>query len=211
MAAVTPTTAASDTGTAVPPPARVLVVGDSVAKTLGDGFDREAHAAGIELFNRGQLACGLAQRARIEHGGVWADTEPTCDDWPDQWRGWIDELQPVTSVVVFDVFVLQDLEVDGVALEFGTPESDRYLLDQLDRGVDVLRSNGSDVALVTAPYNERPITVGQPVEMERGRHHEGRPLECVAPEVHEADAKIPKSWCSTSTRSSLRRASTPTR
>jgi peptidoglycan/LPS O-acetylase OafA/YrhL len=149
-------------GTPAPVPARVLVVGDSVAKTLGDGFDRGSHAAGVELFNRGQLACGLAQRAVIEHGGRSAATEPACDDWPAQWRGFVAETSPVVSIVVFDVFVVQDLEVDGAKLAFGTRKSDRYLLGQLDRGVDILRAGGSKVVLLTAPYNHRPEVVGQP-------------------------------------------------
>jgi len=149
-------------GTPVPVPASVLVVGDSVANTLGDGFDRGSHAAGVELFNRGQLACGIAQHATIEHGGRSAPTEPTCDDWPAQWRGYIAEVAPVVSVVAFDVFVVQDLEVDGASLAFGTKVSDRYLLDQLDRGVEILRAQDGKVVLLTAPYNHRPEVVGQP-------------------------------------------------
>lgn len=157
-----PTDAGDATGTSTPP-GRVLVVGDSVAKTLGDGFDRESHASNVELFNRGQLACGLAQRATLEHGGRSAPTEPTCDDWPRQWQAWVDEIRPDVSVVVFDVFVVQDLEVDGRAVDFGSKASDRYLLTQLDRGVRILRSQGGRVTLLTAPYNHRPEAVGQPV------------------------------------------------
>jgi hypothetical protein len=145
------------------PPGKVLVVGDSVAKTLGDGFDRESHGAGVELFNRGQLACGLAQRGRIERGGQWVDTEATCDDWPTQWQTYVDEIDPDVSTALFDVFVVSDLEVDGKSLPFGSKASDRYLLGQLDRGVDILRSRGGSVVLVTAPYNQRPEVVGQPV------------------------------------------------
>jgi hypothetical protein len=98
----------------------------------------------------------------MEHGGRTAPTEPTCDDWPAQWQGYIAETTPVVSVVVFDVFVVQDIEVDGTSLAFGTKESDRYLLDQLDRGVDILREQDGKVVLLTAPYNQRPVTVGQP-------------------------------------------------
>jgi hypothetical protein len=148
---------------AAAPPGKVLVVGDSVAKTLGDGFDRESHAAGVELFNRGQLACGLAQNGRIERGGQWLDTEATCDDWPTQWQAYIDEIDPDVSTALFDVFVVSDLEVDGKRLPFGSKASDRYLLRQLDRGVDILRSRGGSVVLATAPYNQRPEIVGQAV------------------------------------------------
>ncbi len=144
------------------PPASVLVVGDSVARTMGDGFDRASHAAGVELFNRGQLACGLAQRGRIERGGQWVDTEPACDGWPTQWKSWVDEIAPEVSVVLFDVFVVSDLEIDGATLELGSKASDAYLRKQLERGIAILRSHDGRVVLLTAPYNHRPEVVGQP-------------------------------------------------
>jgi len=154
-----PSTTPGDT-----PPARVLVVGDSVAKTLGDGFDRGANEVGVELFNRGRLACGLAEKAIIEHGGRSEPTEPSCDGWPAQWRTWVEELQPAVSVVLFDVFVVQDIEVDGRSLPFDTPASDRYLLRQLGRGVDALLVAGAPVVLLTSPYNDRPERVGSSVD-----------------------------------------------
>jgi len=176
------------------PPASVLVVGDSVAKTMGDGFDRASHAAGVELFNRGQLACGLAQQGRIERGGQWVDTEPTCDDWPAQWQAWIDEIAPEVSVVLFDVFVVSDLEIDGVTLEAGTKASDGYLREQLDRAIDILRSRDGRVILLTAPYNRRPEVVGQPVrwaEDDRGRiDHWNELLRDVVEERGDSNVRV---------------------
>jgi hypothetical protein len=157
-----PRTTTTVAGAAAPVPARVLVVGDSVAKTLGDGFERGGNAVGVEIFNRGQLACGLAQHAVLEHGGAFKATEATCDEWPSLWEGFVAEVSPVVSVVVFDVFVVQDLEVDGVGLPFASTKSDKYLLRQLDRGVEILRAQGGKVVLLTAPYNQRPVAVGQP-------------------------------------------------
>src|SRR5262249_47482041 len=46
---------------------------------------------------------------------------------------------------------------------FGTKQSDRYLRDQLDHGVNILRAAGGKVVLLTTPYNHRPEVVGQPV------------------------------------------------
>ena len=43
-----------------------------------------------------------------------------------------------------------------------TKEGDAQLVKQLERGVDVLRSKGGKVVLLTAPYNQRPSVVGQP-------------------------------------------------
>ena len=117
----------------------------------------------VSLLNRGRLACGLAEKATINHGGRSEASEPSCDGWPAQWKAWAQDLAPNVSVVIFDVFVVQDIEVGGKQLTFNTPASDRYLLKQLDRGVKALLSTGAPVALVTSPYNHRPETVGQPV------------------------------------------------
>lgn len=159
--------AVAQTSTTVPGqpaqlPSRVLLLGDSVAKTMGDGFDRASHAAGVELFNRAQLACGLAQKATMIHGGVSMPTEPTCDFWPVKWRAYVKQTNPVVAVVLFDVFVLQDLELNGKSLPFGSKASDRYLIAQLEKGVEILRSAVPKVVLLTSPYNQRPVTAGQP-------------------------------------------------
>jgi lysophospholipase L1-like esterase len=60
------------------------------------------------------------------------------------------------------VFVVQDLEVDAERVAFGTKKSDRYLLTQLEKGVDILREQNGNVVLLTTPYNQRPTVVGQP-------------------------------------------------
>ena len=151
------------TGTS-PPPARILVVGDSVAQTVGQGFERGATDLGIELFNRGQLACGLAEGGQLSRGGRWVDVEPTCTRWEKDWASYIKKLNPKVSLVLFDVFVISDLRLNNRDLAFGEPASDKYLTEQLSKGVDILRSDGGSVVLLTAPYNNRPERLGQPIE-----------------------------------------------
>ncbi len=163
--ATTPNTAvAIKVSGATTPPARVLVVGDSVAQTLGLGFERGANDLGIEFFNRGQLACGLAEAGRLNRGGRWVDVEPSCANWKKDWAGYINELKPEVSLVLFDVFVVSDLELNGRELPFGRAASDKYLTNQLAKGVDILRAGGGSVVLLTSPYNDRPERVGQPIE-----------------------------------------------
>lgn len=151
------------TGTS-PPPARILVVGDSVAQTVGQGFERGANDLGVDLFNRGQLACGLAEGGQLSRGGRWVDVEPTCTNWKNDWASYVKKLKPKVSLVLFDVFVISDLRLNDRDLAFGEPASDKYLTEQLSKGVDILRSDGGSVVLLTAPYNNRPERLGQPIE-----------------------------------------------
>jgi hypothetical protein len=62
------------------------------------------------------------------------------------------------------VFVISDLRLNDRDLAFGKPASDKYLTEQLSKGVDILRSGGGSVVLLTAPYNNRPERLGQPIE-----------------------------------------------
>ena len=157
--APTTTTAAGGgttrTTVAVGPPSRILLAGDSVAQTLGWGLQNGARAVGVSLWDRGQLGCGLAPSGALRYGSLWQAIPPECATWTDQWRGWVDEIRPDVSIVVFDVWVVDDLQTGGKTLVAGTAASDRYLLALLDRGVQILRSRGGRVVLLTAPYNDR--------------------------------------------------------
>ena len=57
-------TAAAGAQPAAAAPAKVLLVGDSVAGTLGLGFDQTGPANGLTVWNRGQLGCGLLYDGR---------------------------------------------------------------------------------------------------------------------------------------------------
>lgn len=141
------------TSAVVTPPARVLMMGDSVAGTLYYGFDRASHAAGVTVYNRSQAGCGVS--AALVTTNKFAPPPTFCQAWLDRWPKYVDEIRPVVSVVVFDIFVVQDLEDDGRELKFGTKASDKHLLTNLKRDVDALRSKGGKVVILTAPYNHR--------------------------------------------------------
>ena len=145
----TPATVASG------PPKRILLTGDSVAQTLGWGLQNGARAVGVSLWDRGQLGCGLAPSGALRHGPIWQAIPPECATWTNQWQEWVDAIRPDVSIVVFDVWVVDDLQTEGKTLVAGTAASDRYLLTMLDRGVRILRSRGGRVVLLTAPYNDR--------------------------------------------------------
>jgi len=158
--------AASKLGTAPPdphvaapgrsaPPTRILLTGDSVAQTLGWGLQNGARAAGVSLWDRGQLGCGLAPSGALRYGSLWQTIPPECATWTNQWARWVNEIRPDVSIVVFDVWVVDDLQTEGKTLVAGTAASDQYLLTLLDHGVRILRSRGGRVVLLTAPYNDR--------------------------------------------------------
>jgi peptidoglycan/LPS O-acetylase OafA/YrhL len=151
--------AASATTVSYTRPTRVMIVGDSVAETLGWGLQEAATAEGFSFWNRAQLGCGLADRGQVLHGERWKAVSPECSALFPTWRSSVEEFRPDVTLLLFDVFVLGDVDVDGRVLRFGTPESDAYLLAQLDAGVQALTSRGGRVILLTAPYNRHGAQV----------------------------------------------------
>ncbi len=135
------------------PPARLMTMGDSVAGALYFGFDRASHAIGTKVFNRSQPGC-LVGPATVT-SNLYAPPANFCKAWLDRWPQYVAEVQPDVTVVIFDVFVVQDLESGGKELKFGTKASDKYLLAHLDKDIDVLRSKGGKVVVLTSPYNHR--------------------------------------------------------
>jgi hypothetical protein len=147
-------------------PSRVLVVGDSVATSLGAGLAIEGEAAGIKVFNRGRDGCALTHEGDLLVNGIWsAITNFACPHWLAGWKRDAAETAPEVAVVLNDVWVLQDLRIDGKVLRFGSAASDRYLLGQLDRGVRALLAGSPRVVLLTTPYNGELIAPGNPLEL----------------------------------------------
>jgi hypothetical protein len=156
------TTTSSSVPIPVRPPKRVMVVGDSVAKMIGLGFQDAAPKLGISLSNQGNLGCGLLPGGRLKRGGLWADIDPSCAGYVTQWRDAVNQFDPDVTLVLFDVWTVLDAQVNHHLIPFGTPASDRMLTGLLDRGVRTLSAKGGRVVFLTAPYNGRGAAVGPP-------------------------------------------------
>jgi peptidoglycan/LPS O-acetylase OafA/YrhL len=166
-AAAAAASAAVQTSTARP--LRVLLVGDSVAGSLGVGLAAEAPRFGVELVNEGSPGCSLAMDQQIQV--LWytlAPGAPCRSGDPDallaQWRDWIDAFNP--DVVLYlargDLF---NQQVDGAWTSIGQSQFDAYLAQRYREAVGVLGSRGAAVVFLTTPYydsGEQPSGVPWP-------------------------------------------------
>lgn len=136
--------------------ARVLLLGDSAAFTLGIGFENGVdERADLLVWNQGVLFCELLRYPRRHPSGEILDSTEPCADWPRLWDDLIEQFEPdvvALSVGPWEVF---DRQVDGTWQPFGDQEMDSLLLDALDEAVEVLSSRGATVALLTAPPQHR--------------------------------------------------------
>ena len=132
-------------------PARVLVVGDSVALTLGVGFRDVAKSLGVQFYDRGQVGCGIATGGPLRFRDNVGNVPKECDSFPSYWVDPVKSLKPDVVVVMVGRWELVDRYHDGKMRSVGDPIYDDYLRRQLKTGIDALLATGTDVALLTEP------------------------------------------------------------
>lgn len=133
---------------------RILVVGDSVALSLGYYFD-PGLVGGATAKTKAVLGCGVVDGITL-YGGRSFPSRPECQTWPTEWHEGVTTFRPNLAVVVVGAWEVFDREVDGRLLKVGTPEWRSYLAGQLDQGLRILTSGGARVALLTVPCFAQP-------------------------------------------------------
>ncbi len=138
-------------------PVKVLLVGDSIAGTLGVGLADEARPYNVQIANEGLPGCSLSMKAEIRvlfytvAPTAPCDVKKNPDSLFDTWRRWVDAYNP--DVVVYlargETF---DQEVGGRWQNLGQPAFDSYVANRYRQAVDVLGSRGASVVLLTTPY-----------------------------------------------------------
>ena len=141
------------------PPTKVLILGDSVAGTMGLGFESIASESNLLVWDRGQLGCGLLRGGEVVEGGEIVPVGSSCDDWHTRWLQFVDEFQPEVVVLLVGAWDVLDRRIDGQWFRLGTVEYDRYFLSELDQATQMLGSRGAKVVVLTTPFFERPELV----------------------------------------------------
>jgi hypothetical protein len=145
-------------------PRSVLVVGDSVALTLGLGLQETSPANHLIVVNRSKMGCGI-----IHGGDVWVlgrveTIRDDCGDWAFKWAASVAELQPDLVLLLVGAWDAYDRRIDGTWVPFGSPESDALLRADLQGAVDVITRDGTPLALATVPYYDDQYVVNRPSE-----------------------------------------------
>jgi peptidoglycan/LPS O-acetylase OafA/YrhL len=155
-------------------PVRVLLVGDSVALSLGVGLTYQATRSHITLEDLGILGCGVAFGTVL-----WADDAgqeqpftiaPPCQSgagagvpWTDAWRSWLGEVHPNVVVLLAGRWEVTDHLYDGVRTDILHAGFAAYVRGMLERAVAIGTSTGAHMVLMTAPcFSEGEQPDGSP-------------------------------------------------
>jgi hypothetical protein len=145
------------------PKVKVLVVGDSVAGSLGVGLSNMAASYGAVVLNEGSPGCSLAMDQSFE--ALWSTVPPgTPCQYGDpaallaRWRSWVNHWNPDVVVYVARGEVFNQ-EVDGRWEHLGDATFDSYVTSRFESAVSVLGARGAHVVLLTSPYYDSGVQV----------------------------------------------------
>jgi peptidoglycan/LPS O-acetylase OafA/YrhL len=135
-------------------PIRVVVLGDSVAFSLGYHF-KAAIAPDVKTKTAALIGCGVVRGAHIINGRV-SVPNPTCEQWPARWADAVNSFDPDVSLVMVGAWEVYDRKVDGRTLRVGTPEYESYLDSEMETALGIAGSRGAPVALLNVPCYHQP-------------------------------------------------------
>jgi peptidoglycan/LPS O-acetylase OafA/YrhL len=133
-------------------PVRFMLLGDSIAVTLGFGLTVDSvHRFGVEVTNKGRLGCDLDQLDTVVAGQVGPPTSE-CADWRTDWASLVKQLRPEVVGLLLGRWEVSDHLYQGHWVHVGQKVWDDHLAAELDQAVDIFTARGAKVVLFTLPY-----------------------------------------------------------
>ncbi len=133
-------------------PARIVLLGDSVAMTLGRGLPR---TPGVTIIDDGILGCGVTTLSPYRYFGAVHTLPPECAHWSATWRADVAAAHPNVVAVLVGRWEVMDQQMNGAWTHIGEPGYDAYLRAQLEQAFAAASSTGASVVFLTAPYYHR--------------------------------------------------------
>jgi len=133
-------------------PVRAVLLGDSVALTLGEGLLDEQAAYGVQTVDGGLVGCGVLGAGTVRVQGQAVPVVPGCANWERGWRGLVAQVRPDVAAILVGRWEVVDREMGGRWTHVGEPAFDAFVGAQLDKAIDDAGSSGAPVVLLTAPH-----------------------------------------------------------
>ena len=142
------------------PPLKVLLVGDSMAGSLGVGLGELSAAYNVRLANAGAPGCSLSMDGLVRLTYFNDPPGAPCElhrpgHLLDVWRAWVDAFRPDVVVYVARSDLLTQ-QVQGHWTNVGHRAFNSWFATRLRAGVAVLSSRGARVVLMTVPVSSEP-------------------------------------------------------
>ena len=133
-------------------PEHALLLGDSLALTLGTGLGEQSRDWGITLTNKSAIGCDLDPDTTVNVMGTVSPAAGGCPDWRASWTQLVGRERPDVVAVLLGRWECLDRLFDGHWTHVGEPAFDRHLVAELGQVIDIGSAHGAKVALLTLPY-----------------------------------------------------------
>ncbi|HTU96060.1 MAG TPA: acyltransferase family protein [Solirubrobacteraceae bacterium] len=138
------------------PPKRVLVVGDSLAFTLGLPMMDDEQNYGVQISNAALLGCAFSTKGQLDVNGTYEDPPAGCSTAVQQWESDVQRVRAQEVVVELGYRDEFDWRWGNQTVHLGMPAFDSYLERQIDQFVSVLSRGGVKVLFLSVPYTHPP-------------------------------------------------------
>jgi hypothetical protein len=138
------------------PPKRVLLVGDSLAYTLGVGMMQDEQRYGVEIANAATLGCAFTTSGELEIGGTWHSVPADCPTALQDWVADARALRVQAVVVELGYRDLFDWQLSGGAAHLGEAAFDAAVRAQIEQFASALSATGAKVLFLTVPWSSPP-------------------------------------------------------
>ncbi len=133
-------------------PEHALLIGDSMALTLGIGLGENARAWGIALDNKGAVGCDLDPQTTVDVMGTVSPAAGGCPHWRADWSRLVARTNPDVVAVLLGRWECLDRIYQGRWTHVGERAFDRHLQAELGQIIDIGSSRGAKVVMLTLPY-----------------------------------------------------------
>jgi hypothetical protein len=134
-------------------PVRLLVLGDSIALTLGMGLSVDAQQQyGVSVTDDASVGCDLDPQLQVFTSGAVGPATPGCDNWRGLWPFMIATQRPQVVALGLGRWEVADHLLDGHWVHIGEPAWNQHLTQDLQSAITILHSFGAKVVLFTMPY-----------------------------------------------------------
>jgi SGNH domain (fused to AT3 domains) len=134
-------------------PVRLLILGDSIALTLGMGLSvRSQSRYGVAISDHGSLGCDLEPALQVFIAGSAGPATQGCALWRGLWPFMVAQDQPQVVALGVGRWEVADHLLNGQWVHIGEPVWDQHLTADLQSAVAIFHSVGARVVLFTMPY-----------------------------------------------------------
>ena len=132
---------------------RLLIVGDSIAMTLGMGLSVQAQRQyGVSVVDDATVGCDLDPQLQVLTEGAPGPATQGCNGWRALWPFLAAKERPQVVALGLGRWEVSDHLLDGQWVHIGEPAWDQHLAQNLQAVISIFHTFGAKVVLFTMPY-----------------------------------------------------------